>query len=201
MRGRKALKLGGDQMTVKARKHRFTVGEYHQLSQAGILSENKRVELIEGEIIEMVPIGSKHAACVNRLNQLFFNKAGQQTVVSVQNPIRLDKHSEPQPDLALLKPCPDFYADEHPGPQDVLLVVEVAETSQEYDREVKLPLYARAGIPEVWLVDLKEEVVVSYREPGKETYGEVQQYEGETEKKLTLSSIEKLEIKMEEILP
>jgi len=120
-------------------RHRFTVEEYHRMGQAGILSEDDRVELIEGEIVEMAPVGSRHAACVKRLNALLSRRAGGRALVSVQDPIRLGEHSEPQPDLALLKPREDFYAAAHPGPEDVLLVIEVAETSLEYDREVKLP--------------------------------------------------------------
>ena len=144
------------------------------MAEAGILSEDDRVELIEGEIVEIAPIGSRHGGHVNRLNRLFSQRAGDQAIVSVQNPVRLGEHSEPKPDLTLLKPRPDFYASSHPGPEDVLLVVEVAETSAAYDLEVKLPLYARAGIPEVWLVDLAEERVEVYRQPSPQGYQEVQ---------------------------
>lgn len=182
----------------KVHQHRFTVDEYYRLTRAGILSESDRLELIEGEIIEMVPIGSRHAACVNSLNRLFFDQLEDQAVVSVQNPVRLDEYSEPQPDLALLEPHPNMYADEHPGPGEVLLVVEVAQTSQEYDRERKIPLYARAGIPEVWLVDLEERMVTSYREPEEETYQEIRE-QGAGEK-ITSGSVEGLEIDIEEIL-
>ena len=190
-------------MSVKVSKRRFTVEEYYKLAQAGVLSKDDRVELIEGEIIEMVPIGSRHAACVNRLNQLFSNKAGTQTVVSVQNPVRLSEYSEPQPDLALLEPQPDYYADEHPSPEDVLLLVEVAESSQEYDRGRKIPLYAQAKIPETWLVDLKKEMVVTYHKPGKETYRKTRKYRaGE---RITFGSrkgsVKGIELAVEEILP
>jgi len=142
--------------------------------QAGILSEDERVELIEGEIVEMVPIWSRHAACVGRLTALF---SARQTggIVWVQNPIRLGERSEPQPDLALLRPRGDFYASGYPGPQDVPLIVEVAETSADADREVKVPLYARAGIPQVWLVDLEGEVIEVYRQPSAEGYRDVRQ--------------------------
>jgi Uma2 family endonuclease len=137
-------------MTVQIQRRLFSVHEYHQMLQAGVLGEDDRLELIEGEIVQLSPINSRHAACVNRLNALFTSRLTGRAVVSVQNPIRLDTHSEPQPDLALLKPRPDFYAASHPNPEDVLLVVEVADTSADYDRGVKLALYARVGIAEVW---------------------------------------------------
>lgn len=159
-------------MAVQLLKRLFTVAEYHRMAEAGILSEDDRVELIEGEIVEMAPIGSRHAGHVNRLNRLFSQWAGDQAIVSVQNPVRLGEHSEPQPDLALLKPRSDFYAQSHPGPEDVLLVVEVAETSADYDREVKVPLYARFGVPEVWLVDLAGEGIEVYRQPSPQGYQE-----------------------------
>ena len=161
-------------MAVQLLKRLFTVAEYYRMAEAGILGEDDRVELIEGEIVEMSPIGSRHAACVMRLTELFSQQVGERAHVNVQNPIRLGEHSEPQPDLALLRRRPDFYATSHPGPSDVLLVVEVAETSADYDREVKLPLYARAGIGEVWLVALAEEGIEVYRQPSPQGYQEVQ---------------------------
>lgn len=139
---------------------------------AGILREDSRVELIEGEIVEMGPIGSRHAGCVNRLTTLLASLVQQKAVVAVQNPIRLSPRSLPQPDLALLKYREDFYAAAHPGPEDVLLVVEVADESAAYDREVKVPLYARAGIAEVWLVVLPEKLVEVYRHPSPRGFRE-----------------------------
>lgn len=153
-------------------KRLFTVEEYHRMTRAGIFTEDDRAELIEGEVVEMAPIGSRHAACVARLTTLF-SRVEEKGIVWVQNPIRLGEHSEPQPDVALLRPRPDFYADAHPGPRDVLLLVEVAETSPEYDREVKLPLYARAGILEVWLVDLAQGAIELCRQPSTQGYGEL----------------------------
>jgi Uma2 family endonuclease len=185
-------------MAVKVLKRRFTVEEYYQMAQAGILTEDDRVELIEGEIVEMTPISSKHAACVNRLNRLFSNQVGRQGIVSVQNPIRLSEHSEPEPDLALLRPRPDFYADKHPEPGHVLLVVEVAETSQEYDRGVKMPLYAEAGLPEAWLVDLEAEIVESYCKSSAQGYKEVRKYQrGE---RLVSQAAPELELSVDEVL-
>lgn len=113
------------------------------MAQAGILAEDDRVELIDGDLIDMRPIGSRHAGAVSRLTSLFGAGVGAEAIVSVQNPVQLDRYSQPQPDLALLRPRADFYAESHPQPADVLLIVEVAEASLDYDRDVKVPLYAR----------------------------------------------------------
>ena len=145
-------------------RRRFTVREYYRMAEAGILHEDDRIELIEGDIIEMAPIGHRHTACVKRLNHLFIEQLGLRVVISVQDPIRLSPRSEPQPDLALLRPRADFYAGAHPGPADVLLIVEVVDTSLPYDRR-KLRLYARAGIPCVWLVILSARRIEVHREP------------------------------------
>jgi Uma2 family endonuclease len=152
-------------MSVELHRRRFTVDDYHAMADAGILSEDDRVELIEGEILQMPPIGSPHAACVNRLTRLLVEQAANTAVVTVQNPLRLSDLSEPQPDLVMARPREDFYAAAHPTPADTLLVIEVAHTTLTYDREVKLPLYATSGIPEVWVVDLQRGVVEVYREP------------------------------------
>jgi Uma2 family endonuclease len=142
--------------------------------EAGILHEDDRVELLHGEIVDMPPIGPGHASGVKRLLNGFLPLQLQgKVIISVQDPIQLGGHSEPQPDLALLKPRPDFYAQGHPTPQEVLLVVEVMESSAGYDREVKLPLYARFGIPETWLVDAERELLEVYREPSPEGYRQV----------------------------
>jgi Uma2 family endonuclease len=122
---------------------RFSVHEYHQMAAAGILNEDDPVELIEGEIVEMPPMGSPHAACISRLTQILVTQAGNLADVRVQLPVRLDERSEPEPDLALVKPRADSYASAHPGPDDVLSVIEVADTTLHYDRSVKGPLYAR----------------------------------------------------------
>ncbi|MEE9285700.1 MAG: Uma2 family endonuclease [Dehalococcoidia bacterium] len=161
-------------MAVQIQRRSFTVEEYYKMAQAGILSEDDRVELLDGEIVEMTPIGSKHAACVKRMIRLFSELVGGRAIVSAQDPIRIGERSEPQPDLALLVPRSDFYAAAHPGPEDVLLVIEVAETSADFDRQVKAPLYARAGVREVWLVDLPSRRVEVYRSPSGDTYRDVQ---------------------------
>lgn len=149
-------------------RRRFTVDEYYALVPAGVLSERDRVELIEGEIIEMTPMGSPHASAVMRLNQHFSSRLQGQAIVLVQTPVRLGDFSEPEPDLALLRPRTDIYRDAHPGPVDVLLLIEVARSSLSYDRLVKLPLYARSGIAEVWIVDLAAQAVEVYRNPDSE---------------------------------
>jgi Uma2 family endonuclease len=157
-------------MSLQIVKRQFNVTEYNRMAETGILSEDDRVELIEGEIIEMSPIGSRHAACVRRLDALFNRQLAGAAQVSAQNPILLDEYSEPQPDIALLKPRHDFYAEAHPLPSDVWLIVEVADTSIEYDRKVKAPLYAQAGIPEMWLVNLAEETIEVYTQPENGAY-------------------------------
>lgn len=185
-------------MAVQFVRRLFTVSEYHRMLEAGILGEDDRVELLEGEIVQMSPIGNRHAACVRRLNSLFVKRLGEQVIVDVQNPIHLSQHSEPQPDLALLRFRSDFYASAHPGPEDVLLVVEVTETSGTYDREVKVPLYARSNIPEVWVVDLAEEWIDVYREPSPEGYRLVRRL-GRGER-LSPQALADLELEVGEVL-
>jgi Uma2 family endonuclease len=160
-------------MAIALKRRRFTVDDYHRMAEVGILTEDDRVELLDGEIVEMSPIGSDHAGHVKRLIALFTSRLGARVVVSVQDPVSLSRHSEPQPDVALLRPRADFYAGSHPQPEDVLLLIEVADTSVETDRRIKLPLYAQAGLREVWLLDLDAERLEVYREPAAEGYREV----------------------------
>ena len=162
-------------MTVQLLRRRFTVDEYHWMGHVGILGEDDRIELLEGEIVEMAPIGSRHQGTVNRLTELLSSRVSDWALVSVQGPVCLAGDSEPQPDLMLLRRRADFYATAHPGPNDVLLLVEVSDTSLEYDREVKVPLHARHGIVEVWLVGLEAGVVEVYRGPTAQGYQEVSQ--------------------------
>ncbi len=179
-------------------KRLFDVEEYHRLADAGILSEDDRVELVTGEVVEMSPIGSHHAACVRALQELVQEKLRRTAQVSVQNPIQLDEHSEPQPDVALLKPRKDRYAHAHPKPADVLLVIEVADTSIEYDRSVKLPLYAHAEIPEAWLVDLNQQLIQAFSAPRSGQYQTSFQFRsGET---ITSTSLPSLTLGVDEIL-
>jgi Uma2 family endonuclease len=157
-------------MALDVTRRRFTTAEYMRMGEAGVLGEDDRLELIEGEILELAPIGYGHAACVRRLTSLFSRLLGGSVQVSVQNPIDLGERTQPQPDLVLLRPRGDFYSSAHPTPSDVLLLVEVAETSGEYDRQIKLPLYAQSGVDEVWLVDLRQRRVIVYREPSERSY-------------------------------
>ena len=166
-------------MSALPARHLFTITDLEVMSKTGIFPEDARLELICGEIFEMSPIGPRHAACVRRLNNLLARQVGAEAVVDAQNPIILEDRSQPQPDLMLLQPRDDFYASGHPRPEDVLLLIEVGETSVAYDRDVKIPLYAMAGIPEVWLLDLAESVVTVYREPWEGGYRErVRYFEG-----------------------
>ncbi len=157
-------------------RRRFTVEEYHKMAEAGILREDDRVELIEGEIVDMAPIGTRHLACVVALTHLLVIASGGRYFVSTQNPVSLGDGDEPQPDLNLLRCRPDPAAPRPPGPEDILLVVEVSDTTFAYDRRVKLPLYARAGIPEMWIVDLKNGSVEVYAGPSSGGYARVRRY-------------------------
>ena len=154
-------------------RHRITVDEYYRMAEVGLLAEDARVELIEGEIIDRAPIGTRHGAAVLQLNQLLQRAVGDRATVSVQGPIRLSVSSEPQPDLALLKPRRDFYETRHPTAADTLLIIEVSDTTLRYDREVKVPLYARHGVPEVWIVDLKGRAIHFFRSPADGKYADV----------------------------
>ena len=163
-----------DIMAVTWMRRRFTLDEYHRMGETGILGANDRVELIEGEIVEMTPIGSRHAAAVGRIHHFFSARLADRALVWVQNPLVLAAHaSEPEPDIMLLAPRPDFYASGHPEPADVRLLVEVADSSLAYDRRMKVPLYARAGIAEVWLVDLGTGRVDVHRRPDAGGYADV----------------------------
>jgi Uma2 family endonuclease len=160
-------------MAAQGSRRLFTVNEYYRMGDAGILTGDDRVELIEGEVVRMTAIGNDHAACVDRLHQLFSRSVADRAVVRVQSPIRLSEFSEPQPDLALLQPRADFYATAHPGPQDVLLVVEVVDSSTGIERLTKMTLYSRCGIPEAWLVHVHEDGVETHRGPTPHGYCEV----------------------------
>ena len=160
-------------MSERLLKGPFTVDDYHRLAALGILGEDERVELLDGQIVEMTPIGPAHAGCVDALTKLLSRCVGDAALVRVQNPLVLGTRWEPQPDVALLKPRADGYRAAHPGPGDVLLVIEVADTSGGSDRDVKFPLYASAGIAEAWLVDLGNDVIEVHRQPGHAGYREV----------------------------
>lgn len=152
-------------MPVEITKRLFDVEDYHRMAQAGILSEDDRVELIDGEIVAMTPIGPRRNASVNRANHALVTAVGDQAIVQVHGSVRLDRFREPQPDLVLLRPQPDFYASRLPGPSDILLIIEIAESSLDYDREVKAGIYAQSGVQEYWPVDLDDRSVSCYSEP------------------------------------
>jgi Uma2 family endonuclease len=157
-------------MSLPLARYRFTVDDYYRLAQTGILGEDDRVELIDGEIVMMTPIGSPHAACVTAITRLLVGLLGDRALVRIQLPVRLDDHSEPEPNVCLARPQPDLYAGGHPGPADALLLIEVSDSSLAYDRGIKVPLYARSGIPAVWIVDLGRSVVHVYSGPSAEGY-------------------------------
>ena len=157
-------------MVVQA-QHRFNVNEYYRMAETGVLRPDARVELLDGKIIDMSPIGPFHGGVTNYLNQIFTTASKSRWLMSVQNPVRLDDHSEPQPDIMLLKPASDFYRKRHPQPEDVFLLVEISDSTLETDQEDKLPAYGRAGVAEVWIVNLNELTVEVYREPNFTGYG------------------------------
>ena len=160
-------------METEVAKKLFTVDEYLRMGEAGIFDPEARLELIEGEIIEMGPTGRVHAGTVDRIANVFCRRFGERTIVRVQNPVVFtDLVSEPQPDVTLLAPRPDFYTGGHPEPADMLLVVEVMDSSVASDRNVKLPLYARAGVAEVWLANVNTRRIEGYRRPSPEGYVE-----------------------------
>jgi Uma2 family endonuclease len=169
----------------------FTVHEHAIMREAGILHEDDRVELLDGEIIAMRPIGSLHVSLVNRLTKLLVQLADDEGIVSIQNPIRLNEYGEPQPDLVLLSPRADYYADAIATPDDVLLVVEVADSSLEYDRDTKVPRYAQALISEVWILDVAQRLVTQYTQPINGRYEQVRSVAyGETIQATLLPKIE-----------
>jgi Uma2 family endonuclease len=161
---------GTVRMQIEATKKLFTVDEYYRMAEAGILGCEDRVELIDGEIIRMSPVGYRHVTSVNLANDLFAHLFRGRAIVSVQNPLRLSNYTEPEPDLVLLKFQPDFYRNTRFTPADVLLVLEVADTSLRYDRDVKLSRYAAAAVPEVWIVNLEDDELLTYRNPAGNTY-------------------------------
>jgi len=157
----------------------FTVDEYHRMGEAGILGEDERVELIDGEIVEMAPIGTRHIGCVINATRLFITRLGDRAVISPQNPVVILPRSEPQPDLVLLRPGAVSYSHKRPASEDVLLAVEVADTTVRFDRLVKARLYARAAIPEFWLCLVADGAIEVYREPRPEGYASMTRYGGD----------------------
>ena len=156
-------------------KKRFTADEYGRMVAAGILREDDRVELIDGQVLVMHSIGPRHNACVAHATRDLVRAAGDEAIVLPQGSVRLDLFYQPQPDLVLLRPRDDFYASRHAAPGDILLVIEISDSSLEYDRDVKAPVYAAAGIPEYWLADLNGNVVWCYSTPERGLYRSVEE--------------------------
>lgn len=161
-------------LQVEVTRRRFTVDEYCRMAEAGILTPEDRVELIEGEIVQMAAIGVAHAFSVGAFNRLLGLALGDRAILWPQNPVRLSEITMPQPDILLLRPPIDRYRVRHPRPEDVLLAIEAADTTHRYDRLVKMPLYARAGIREAWLADLPGEAIEVYRRPAPSGYQHVE---------------------------
>lgn len=185
-------------MSRQLAKHWISVDEYERMGKAGVFPHDKRLELLEGEIYEMSPIGSPHAACVKFLSALLNRLFNGKFIVSTQDPIRLDDFSEPQPDVALLRWRDDYYRHAHPTPADVLLVIEVADSTVESDRSYKMALYAKSGIREAWLVNLVEECVELYAEADGDAFQTVRRFvRGEV---VAAQTIENLNIGVSDIL-
>jgi Uma2 family endonuclease len=164
-------------MSVQMQRRLFTVQEYHLMGEVGILGEDDRVELIEGEIVQMAAIGTRHASSVKRLIAVFSDLDRRRAIIGAQDPIQLTERTEPQPDIVLLQPRADYYATAHPVPSEVLLLVEVSDSTVNFDRDVKVPNYARSGIQEVWLWDLEVNCLEVYRYPTADGYTSMQKFE------------------------
>ncbi|WP_295882702.1 Uma2 family endonuclease [uncultured Thiohalocapsa sp.] len=160
-------------------RHRYTVDDYYRMADAGILSPDARVELIDGDVMEMPPIGPPHASMVTELQNRLMRAVGDAAVVRVQNPVRLGPHDEPEPDLAVVTPPLAKYRTRHPEPADILLLIEVADSSLALDRDVKLARYAACGIPEAWLVDAQAGTILRCHGPGPDGYRSSRALHGE----------------------
>ena len=157
-------------------KRRFTADEYHRMGEAGILRREDRVELIDGEVVAMSPIGRDHNSCVTRTMTLLVRAVDDDAIVQCQGPVRLSSYDEPQPDIVLLKPRSDYYRNQLPGVDDVLLVVEITDSSIAYDRGIKSRMYARFAIPEYWVADVNGEVVLRFTDPTPDGYRTMEEY-------------------------
>jgi Uma2 family endonuclease len=156
--------------TIQVERQRFTVDDYHKMAEVGILSPDDRVELIDGEVLQMSPVGSRHVACVARLNKLLQGSVGDRGIVIVQSPIRLNARYEPEPDVTVLRPREDYYESRLPVPGDVLLAIEVSDATLPFDQTMKAPAYGRSGVPELWIVDLEGERIECHSHPGEMGY-------------------------------
>ncbi|HVA32520.1 MAG TPA: Uma2 family endonuclease [Candidatus Baltobacteraceae bacterium] len=186
-------------MALPPAKHLFTVEAYEAMAERGIFQPDDRVELLAGEIVEMSPIGTRHAATVNRLTRLFITALGDRAMVAIQNPVALPPYSEPEPDVAIVRGCDEDYLNAHPRPADVLLLIEVADSSLLIDRNVKVPIYAQAGIPELWIVDLTNYRIETYCHPSNGRYATIRTlHRRET---LTPSELPELTFQVDQLLP
>jgi Uma2 family endonuclease len=190
--------LGAPMSTVYPTRHLTNLDEWRRLGEANIFPSDSRLELIEGDILEMAPIGFNHSGHINRLTKLLIKLMPEKIVPSIQNPLQLGNFSEPKPDLMLLKPNPDDYTSRHPNAGDVLLLVEVADSSLKFDQSQKLQLYARYGIPEYWLVNLNDSCLEVYRQPFHDNYAEKTTLRAGAE--ITLSQLPEITIKVADIL-
>ncbi|HZO33007.1 MAG TPA: Uma2 family endonuclease [Chloroflexota bacterium] len=163
-------------MAVDYKRYRFTRDDYHRMAEAGVFKPDVDVELIDGEIVEMNPIGRRHIGAVDRLTATVVPQVRGRAIVRIQSPIALGDDGEPEPDLVLLRYRADFYTESDETPEDILLIVEVADTSERYDRRTKAPLYARFGIPELWIVDLNRNRITRYLDPTPDAYASTRIY-------------------------
>lgn len=175
-------------MAIKLARRLIGVDEYHKMIEIGILTEKDRVELINGEILIMSPIGSEHTACVKRINMVFNKTFGDKAIIGIQDPVTIRPNSEPEPDISVLKLKKDFYADKHPSPNDVIFLVEVADSTLSFDKEIKLEIYAEGGIPEYWVVNLKKKMIEVHLNPVGKKYKNIDMFSaGETIKVRSLN--------------
>ena len=184
-------------MTAFLEKRLLSVKEYHKMGEVGILTPDDRVELINGEIIKMSPLNSKHTSHVKRITALFYKMLNEQATISVQDPIVLNEFSEPEPDIAILKFREDFYAEKHPTAQDAILLIEVADSTLDTDKRIKMPLYAQAGVNELWIINLPENKIEVFKDLKDGVYQSIESYSrGDT---LRLSVFD-LNLKISQIL-
>jgi Uma2 family endonuclease len=191
-------RLKGILMEIEVTKKLFTVDEFNRMAEVGIFGPKPRIELIEGEIIEMAPIGMRHMGCVNRATALLITRLGARAVISVQNAVVLSNYTEPQPDIVVAKPRDSYYGDKYIAPEDTFLVIEVSDTTVRYDRDRKMPLYAKAKVPEVWIENLQNDVVLVYRDPDPKGYKTaLTLHRGEA---LTIAAFPEIQFKVEDFL-
>lgn len=185
-------------MSVRPKRLRFSVDDYYTMIGLGMLKNVERAEIIDGELIESMPIGNAHASCVKTLAEVLRDNLGKNVTYSVQDPIRLDEYNEPIPDIALLKRRDDFYRGKSPTGEDVLVLIEVSDTTLDYDRNRKVPLYAQAGISEVWIVNLQNGTVELHYQPRDYSFAVVKVFRrGDV---LKSENLPELELRIDEIL-